>query len=410
MGDAADRAVVECALHHVGVLAIQIGVHHSLGPENEPDRGTRLQIGAFIGEIVIDGKSFVGMGRSEAAGDVHPFVDDIVPEPPAGLPQLRVAGRGGDIGHARIQIHRAHGVAADLGQFAHGDMRLGVGIRPPPVFAGIFTAGAGFDIKVVGLLATFVDEVPGEIEIALILSRAVELDQCELNFLVAAVAALLAFLGTEHGGDVVGVPAHHVEELAFACGVVVSHGTLDEVARAIEFMPVAQIGPAFGRGDDSEMGVQVAVRLLGFGDQLDHTIDKLFQIGIAMVDEAVGDGLDPLADVRVPEDVGFVWLAGFPLELEGVDAAGLFALLVLDRQGGAAIDFHQAPPEAAVDLNLSQWCAGVSIFRCHIEILNSFLNPATLIALVCLLGQPQLPAANSREGKRTLPPSPGFYL
>ena len=387
MGDATDRAVVKGTLHHVSVFAIQIGVQHPLRPENESNGGTCFQIGAFIGKIVIDGKTFVSVGRSEAAGDVHPFVDDVLPEPPAGLQQGPIASGKRDIRHARIEIHRAHRVAAHLAQFTHGDVRLGVGIRSPPVLAGILTARACFNIEVVRLLAAFVDEVPCEIAVTLFVGRAMELDQREFNFFVTAVATFLAFLPAEHGRDVIGVPAHHVQELAFAGGFVVGNRALDQMACAIEFMPVAQIGPAFGRSDGGEVGVQVAVRLLGFGDQLNHAIHKLLEVSIAMVDETVGDRLDPLADVRIPENVWFVRLTRFPLELERVDAPGLLALLVLDRQCGAAIDFHQLPPEPAIDLNFSQRSAGVSIYCFHIKILISFLNPATLIAFLCLCGQ-----------------------
>ena len=47
-------------------------------------------------------------------------------------------------------------------------------------------------------------------------------------------------------------------------------GGLDQVPGAIQFVPVAQVGPALLRLDDGEVDVEVAVRLLGGGDQVDH--------------------------------------------------------------------------------------------------------------------------------------------
>jgi hypothetical protein len=58
------RAVVERALHHIGVGAIEIYMQHAMRPKGERDRGAGLRIGRFVGEIVVLSKTFVGGLRS----------------------------------------------------------------------------------------------------------------------------------------------------------------------------------------------------------------------------------------------------------------------------------------------------------------------------------------------------------
>ena len=95
----------------------------------------------------------------------------------------------------------------------------------------------------------------GEIEIALLAGRAAELDQRQLDLLMAAIAPLLARLAAEDRGDVIGIAAHDVEQLALAGRLVIGDGGLDQVAGAIELVAVAQIGPALAGLDALEPGV-----------------------------------------------------------------------------------------------------------------------------------------------------------
>ena len=79
---------------------------------------------------------------------------------------------------------------------------------------------------------------------------------------------------------VVGEPAGDAEE-AFAPGsAVVGDGGLDQVPRAVELVLVGQVRPPLGRLFEDEVGVQVAVILLGVFDLGDDGIHHPLQLWI----------------------------------------------------------------------------------------------------------------------------------
>ena len=79
-----------------------------------------------------------------------------------------------------------------------------------------------------------------------------------------------------------------------AGGLVVGDGRLDQVAGAIQFVAVLDVLPALLRLDEGVIGVEVAVGLLGGGDLVDDGVGALFQVGVALVGQRVGDALDDL--------------------------------------------------------------------------------------------------------------------
>ncbi len=121
--------------------------------------------------------------------------------------------------------------------------------------------------------------------------------------------------------------------------------------RAKVHVVVTQIRPALLRLNDDKVGIQVPIRLLCLGDQIDYAIHAALQCGIGKCAEAVCGGLNPLADVRIPEDVRRIRLTGFPIEFECIDASRLLAPLVLDGKYDAPIDLHDPPPESVLDPN-----------------------------------------------------------
>ena len=100
----------------------------------------------------------------------------------------------------------------------------------------------------------------------------------------------------------VGVAAEGVEQLALAGGLEVGDGGLDQVAGAVQLVPVAQVVPAHLGLDVDEVGVEVAVGLLGRDDLVDHVVHHGLELGVGVGGQRVGGGLDPLGRVRVAED------------------------------------------------------------------------------------------------------------
>lgn len=88
-------------------------------------------------------------------------------------------------------------MADDLALVAHRQMRLVVEIGLVAPLGGIDAARRRLDIKVMRLLATLLDEIAREVEIALLAGGATEPDQRELDLLMPAIAGLLAELRPE---------------------------------------------------------------------------------------------------------------------------------------------------------------------------------------------------------------------
>ena len=138
---------------------------------------------------------------------------------------------------------------------------------------------------------------------AAVAGQAVELDEGELDLLVAVVAALLAGAGAEGGADVGDVALEDVEEAAAAGGEEVGDAAFEEVAEVVELVVVAEVGPALVGLAAEVPGVEIAVGRLGAGEVVGDRLDLRLDVGVAAVGEGVGGGLDPLADVGVPEDL-----------------------------------------------------------------------------------------------------------
>lgn len=184
-------------------------------PEHETDGGTGFAVRVVVRQIVVGAEAFVVFPRADAAGEVEMPGDEMIPEPVA---------RVTEIGQCAVEIHRADGVASDFGLSADRLMCLIVAVVLAIPILGTFTAGTGFLIEVVRLPAAFVDEVAGEIEVATFAGSAMEFDQSEFDFFVAAVAAFLAGTASEYFRDVISVPAKSLEEFALAGRFVMRDG------------------------------------------------------------------------------------------------------------------------------------------------------------------------------------------
>ena len=157
----------------------------------------------------------------------------------------------------------------------------------------------------------------------------------------------MPLVGAEDGVDVVGQLAGHVQELALAGGLVVGDGRLDQVAGAVQFVAVLDVLPAILRLDEGVIGVEVAVGLLGGGDQVDDGVGPLLQLGVALVGQRVGDAFEDLVDVGVVVELRPSCLPVLQPGGDGevLDAAGDLALAQVGLDGGGAVGAQARAPE-----------------------------------------------------------------
>ena len=102
------------------------------------------------------------MGAADSTRNVHLFLRDVVPEPPARPIQRFIACQPRHIRHAGIQINRTHGMSERLVLLAHRQMRLIIEITKFVLMPFFYFFGMLL-IKVVGTLSALVHEIPGKV-------------------------------------------------------------------------------------------------------------------------------------------------------------------------------------------------------------------------------------------------------
>ena len=124
-----------------------------------------------------------------------------------------------------------------------------------------------------------------------------------------------------------------VEQRAPPGGAVVRDRRLGEVAQAVHLVQDLEVGPALGRAVDAEVGVEVAVLVLGRGEQLGQVVELVGERRIGPGRQAPRRRLHPLVDVGVgvvaPVEGSFDQAGGAP---EVVQRAGRLALALLGGQ------------------------------------------------------------------------------
>ena len=183
---------------------------------------------------------------------------------------------------------------------AYGTVRLMVGVG---VLArgAVFLCGAqGFFLrKIAGLLSALVDKVRAQLQVFLLAGHFVQAHQRHLGYLMAGIAAALAFLRAKVRVHVIGKAAGSLEQLVLAGGLIIRHRALCQMAEAVQLVIVAQIGPRSVHAVDDVVGIQIAVLRLSGADEVDGFIGDLFQRRIGMLGQGVAYSLDPLGEVGI---------------------------------------------------------------------------------------------------------------
>ncbi len=214
---------------------------------------------------------------------------------------------------------------------------------------------ASLEVEEVRLPAALVHEELGELEIVFPLCDPRQLDERQLDLLVPVIAVHLSLAGAEHGGDVIDIAAHDVEQLPLAGGLEVGHRPFDQMSGRVEFVRIAQVGPAQARLDPLEPAVEVAVGLLQLAVEFDDRIDLGLELRIGPPVEAIGCRLDDLAEVRIPEHLRSHQPAVIrndltgrrPVDIDLVEHAGGNAPIVEDVDGSVGDHVGALAPEPA---------------------------------------------------------------
>ena len=305
--DAGNGTVEQFLLQHVGIFALGLEVEHLLGEHTHSHGSTGLTVHRVVRQIVVVGERLAHVGGTDCTGDIHTTGDDVLPETLGGVDQPLIAEQPTYMGHAGAQVADAHGVAVRGLLVAHGFGSLEVG--------GLVEAEVREDVVAVQrlellgvelrILAAHVDEVPGKRQVTLLAGLLIQLGEGELNLRVAVGTVNLAFFGAEVGVQTVGHLLGDLKGLLIAGHLMVGDGGLDVVTHHIHLVALLnqaearEVGPYAGL--DLIRSVQVAVRLLSAGDEIDRAIAQRLEFGIRMVDQRISGFLKPLVDVGILE-------------------------------------------------------------------------------------------------------------
>ena len=313
---AGQRGVVQRRLHNVRVLGLWRELEHATGEERQRNRGAGLGVGGVVGQVVVVGECLAVHRAADAAGNVQFLIDDIAPEPLGRIGEVLVVGQSGHVRQTGVEVAGAHGMAYGFVLFGDRLVRLVIGV-PVGVRVG-FVVGVGvalcvlvcLNIEDVRLPAALGHEIFGQIKVPLFAGDLVQPHQSHLGNLVTGVTTQLARLATEALVYVIGETAGGLEQLVFAGALVVGHRTFNEVAEAVQFVMVTQIGERAIHVVQNVAGVQIAVVELGGTHDVDGLVGGLFQCGVRVMGEGIADCLHPLGEVGVLEHeaVELVWV------------------------------------------------------------------------------------------------------
>ena len=147
------------------------------------------------------------------------------------------------------QVGRPHGVSLDVPVIA--DRHVILPVRSVVLIQGGMVFGRE------ELAAAVFDEEAGQLQIAFLASGSPELDERQLDLRMSGIAHALA--RSEDRVDVIGELGRHGEEVGLARGAEVGHGRLDHVPRAVQFVVVAQVGPAPAWLLDDVIAVKITI-------------------------------------------------------------------------------------------------------------------------------------------------------
>ena len=255
-GHPGQGGIVEAALHDIGITDITRKAVHTGIPENHADRCAGLAVCFQIGEVIVFGESFVGIGRADSARYVHVSEHYVVPNAVQGFHIAFVSRKRGDIGHTAIEIHGTYRMAHYISYFPYRDIVLIVEARS--VVHGLQRVS----VNTVAVSA-LVKEPVGKIKILLIAGFTVEFHKGKLYLLMTGDP--VPETGAHYGHGMIYHTLSHVKKGTLTGSMIVRDGGLYHMSGAVKLMLI-HIGPALYGAGQGEVGVDVAVFLLGGGD------------------------------------------------------------------------------------------------------------------------------------------------
>ncbi len=212
-----------------------------------------------------------------------------------------------------------------------------------------------------GSLSTIVEEEFSLFEIFLVACSEIELAERHLCNLMSRNHTSLSWIRTYLANHAVGIADSDVEELAAACSLPVSHGTLNHVSKVVKLMAqVLFLAPALFASPEMRMlwvlctcGIEISVSLLSRSDDVEHTVNICLEFLVRVGLEHVAGTLDGLVWVGIIEAqwhqfTYIILLARMCSALKVLVSSLCFALAESQRDGNLARGLDTLSPERIV--------------------------------------------------------------
>lgn len=189
------------------------------------------------------------------------------------------------------QVYGPHGVSLRRRLLAYRQMRLRVFqvVRA----TSFLSSRRRFQFEIVRPSAALVDKISGQFKVLWIIGRTIQFHKGEFHFRMPRIAVLLPWIWAENARDAVREPTGDREDLLVARCRVVCGRRLDQVACAVQFMVVAQVGPARVRAGDDKVGIQIAIWSLLSCKQINNRVRFSLQVRIAFGGKNIANRLQP---------------------------------------------------------------------------------------------------------------------
>ena len=314
---AGEDGVVKSPFHGIADQGVRPEFQHPAAEEYQADGGAGLAVGQVVGKVIVEGEGFSVHGAADTAGDIELLVHDVVDKGPAGFVEPLISGPLRHIGHAAVEIYGPHGMADGLLL----EPRLHVGLQIMVGF--LLRIQSVLQAEVIGLSAPLVNEEFGGIQIALLSGEVIQLYQRHLGDLVARIATDL--VRTEGIADQIREATGGVEESVMTGGVMISPGSLRQMAEAVQLVPVPQIRENLVSVVNNVQSVQITVFQLGTGEAI--CSDPALAASVALITDGRFSGASrgPVIGHVSPEAA-----AGGPIAL--VEEGDLIELDVFERK------------------------------------------------------------------------------
>ena len=256
---ATDKTVVERTLQHVVILRLAVEQEQTVVHIDIANRRTRLAIGTHIGQFIVLAKGLPARCCTDAACDIQFLPDNVVPDAVNSLDVALVTCQRCHVSHTGIHIRSTHCMTHCLVLIHHGLVTLRV-------------------VVLYRRLTAIVKQELRKVQISLLASSQVETRHGHLGYLVTRHHTHLPRIGPHFLACHVGIAAGNVKKLSLTRRLPIGHGTLYHVPQVVELMtqvlllhpallscPVVWVRRVLRTG-----GIQVAVRLLGPANHVDH--------------------------------------------------------------------------------------------------------------------------------------------